>query len=474
MSLMIVLLVGFMVSAGTFAYFQWTTDAGQRTNVNVTIAAGGIKMIMTPEGGVLEAKGLKPVADCMESYAYFDTRMEIQNTTGSLVVPSFKLSARVKPNPANPTALKKADLAHIHYTVVEIDRIGQEIKADKADNTGARRCYEPSHIQKEGTGRNGLFADNSNDGTVATGTFATMSNTLDDNGWTSAINLPSDGSQFLSRQYNADPLEGDTGIFGISFIGTSVFNNLPTTTTAYFRVYVWIDAGYTYTNAGTNIADPMNNAIIEVNWSTDSIVQQVSGERVAGLYEYVPAGGDAPYTAFATWEQLQLYDVIDVSGTTFNVNNPLDFSGYLVIPEGITGGTGFSGSGLTGVYIPSSMTSLPDFQESLLEEITFAPNSQIKTLGESLWRTDIKSLIVPYGVTEIQAFAFGSTLQLTHLVIPTSVVKMGSPLFKDFSALTILTYEGTMAQWNAINKDPGWTDGANLTKIVCSDGTINL
>ena len=100
MSLVIVLLVGLMVSAGTFAYFQWTTDVNQRTNVNVTIAAGGIKMIMTPEGGVLEAKGLKPVADCMESYAYFDTKIQIQNTTGSLVVPSFKLKARVKPNSA--------------------------------------------------------------------------------------------------------------------------------------------------------------------------------------------------------------------------------------------------------------------------------------------------------------------------------------------------------------------------------------
>ena len=265
-----------IVGGSTFAYFQWTTSANQRTNVNVTIAAGGIQMIMTPEGGVLEANGLKPVADCMESYAYFDTTVSIVNSTGTLAVPSFKLTARVKPNSATgASTLKKADLSHIHYSVVEINAIGQEIKADKADNSGARRCYEPANIDNEGAQKEGLFSSTSNASAIAAGTFTDMEPALTD-GWTSAINLPSTDNVYLARQYNNDPQKGDTGAFGITLIGAKASAGAPTTTTKYFRVYVWIDEGYTYTNAGEAVTDPLQNAIIEVTWSTSSIVEQVA------------------------------------------------------------------------------------------------------------------------------------------------------------------------------------------------------
>ena len=453
MSLVIVLLVGLMVSAGTFAYFQWTTDASQRTNVNVTIAAGGIKMIMTPEGGVLEAKGLKPVADCMESYAYFDTKIQIQNTTGSLVVPSFKLKARVKPNSAaNAGTLKKADLSHIHYTVVEIDRMGQEIKADKADNTGARRCYEPSHIQKEGTGREGLFVDTSNDTTIATGTFANMSQVLDADGWTSAINLPSADNVYLARQYNDDPVKGDTGTFGITFMGDIADSTGMRLTNRYFRVYVWIDAGYTYTNAGTNMADPMNNAIIEVTWSEDSIVQQVTGSvnRQPGLYDL-----SGNYTS---WDMLVSNGDITLSDTTITASSE-DLTGDLVIPEGITQvGTGLGNSssvasGLSSVYIPSSVTIIQMYSlsgNSDLKEVEFAPGSQLSNIGSYAFKeTKIVNITIPNGVTSIGYGSFPSTLISAN-------------------------YDGTVEQWKLIDvasdfASPAFSSG---TTIICTDGIV--
>ena len=447
MSLMIVLLVGLMVSAGTFAYFQWTTDVNQRTNVNVTIEAGGIKMVMTPEGGVLEAKGLKPVADCMESYAYFDTQIQIQNTTGSLVVPSFKLKARVKPNDAaNAGTLKKSDLAHIHYTVVEIDYIGQNIMTDKADDTGARRCYEPSHIQKEGVGRTGLFADTANDGTVATGTFADMSNTLDDNGWTSAINLPSSSSKFLARQYNDDSVKGDIGAFGITFIGDIADSTGIRNTTRYFRVYVWIDSGYTYTNAGTNMADPMQNAIIEVTWSTDSIVQQVTGERLPGLYRL-----DGSYVS---WEQLKTNGDISVSGTEITGSNK-NLNGDLVIPEGITviGHEAFKGSFLKSVYISSSVTDIgwSAFEYSTLREVNFAPGSQLEMIENSaFWETNLTSFNIPVSVTAISKDVSDSC-----------------------DLLETITYDGTFAQWSEMEfLGDGWS--GVVDEVICTDGVVSV
>ena len=424
MSLVIVLLIGLMISAGTFAYFQWTTDAGQRTNVNVTIEAGGIKMIMTPEGGILEAKGLKPVADCMESYAYFDTTIRIKNTTGSLVAPSFKLKARVKPNDAaNAGTLKKSDLSHIHYTVVEIDRIGQEIKADKADDTGARRCYEPSHIQKSGVGRDGLFADTSNDGTVATGTFANMSQVLDGDGWTSAINLPSADNVYLARQYNDDTVKGDIGTFGITFMGDVANNTGMRNTDKYFRVYVWIDAGYTYTNSGTNMADPMNNAIIEVTWSEDSIVQQVTGEHLPGLYK-----NDGTYIDWAT---LVTNGDITVTDTTITDVSG-DLTGDLLVADEIT------------------EIGMGAFTFSKLSEVLFGSNSQLATIDDS---------------------AFIDSNNLYELKLPPSLTTIGSAAFTN--SIEKLSYEGTMAQWSSsVSKTSNWDYNVYFDRIFCIDGVI--
>ena len=453
MSLVIVLLVGLMISAGTFAYFQWTTDVNQRTNVNVTIAAGGIKMIMTPEGGALEAKGLKPVADCMESYAYFDTQIQIQNTTGSLVVPSFKLKARVKPNSAaNAGTLKKSDLSHIHYTVVEIDRIGQEIKSDKADNTGARRCYEPSHIQKDGTGREGLFVDTSNDTTMATGTFANMSQVLDSDGWTSAINLPSADNVYLARQYNDDPVKGDTGTFGITFMGDIADSTGMRLTNRYFRVYVWIDSGYTYTNAGTNMADPMNNAIIEVTWSEDSIVQQVTGSvnRAAGLYKI---NGD-----YVPWATLEKSGAVTVANSVVNAvsHDPDLLSGYLVLPEELTGVFKADSPYITGVYIPASVVGISydafSNSNSTLSEVTFAPNSGLKMILNG---------------------AFKNT-RITSITLPAGLNVIDGDIFAGCTLLETIIFEGTVEQWNAINKTSGWNSGTPATEVVCSDGVVSL
>ena len=42
------------------------------------------------------------------------------------------------------------------------------------------------------------------------------------------------------------------------------------------------------------------------------------------------------------------------------------------------------------------------------------------------------------------------------------------------SSLVSINYEGTMDEWNLINKDGRWKDNSNITKIICSDGTIEL
>lgn len=237
-----------IVGGSTFAYFQWTTNTAQKTNVNVTIAAGGITMVINQQNGQLEASGLRPVSDCTKSMAYMDAAVVITNTTGTLAVPSFKLKGKVV---TAQGTLTSNDLAHIHYAVVPIESIG---------DADAPTCANPATVTDAG------ILSASNYSTTATGTFANVSTS---GAWTDMPETAN--SDYIARSYS-----NATTYSGITFVGAKAGTSGSTDTTAYFRVYVWIDEGYTYTNVGNDVTDPMQNATIWVQWSENSIVEQVA------------------------------------------------------------------------------------------------------------------------------------------------------------------------------------------------------
>ena len=98
-----VILMVVIVGGSTFAYFQWTTAENQQTAVNVTIEQGRITMHIEPETTVFEE--LKPTANCSaydngtdthpNATMYGDALVTVVNNTGTLAIPSFKLSAKV-------------------------------------------------------------------------------------------------------------------------------------------------------------------------------------------------------------------------------------------------------------------------------------------------------------------------------------------------------------------------------------------
>ena len=66
---------------------------------------------------------------------------------------------------------------------------------------------------------------------------------------------------------------------------------------------------------------------------------------------------------------------------------------------------------------------------------------------------------------------------LSQMFILTAIIKnlAGDWIFAaTSSSLVSINYEGTMDEWNLINKDGRWKDNSNITKIICSDGTIEL
>jgi len=56
---------------------------------------------------------------------------------------------------------------------------------------------------------------------------------------------------------------------GIKFIAAA-----STTTTKYYKLYVWLDSSYDYQNSGSSVSDPMQNLQISVKWSPASTLNQ--------------------------------------------------------------------------------------------------------------------------------------------------------------------------------------------------------
>lgn len=46
--------------------------------------------------------------------------------------------------------------------------------------------------------------------------------------------------------------------------------------------------------------------------------------------------------------------------------------------------------------------------------------------------------------------------------------------FGNCTGLTSVTFEGTVAGWNAINKSSSWNYNCPFTEVVCSDGTVQV
>ncbi len=86
---------------------------------------------------------------------------------------------------------------------------------------------------------------------------------------------------------------------------------------------------------------------------------------------------------------------------------------------------------------------------------------------------NLTNIAIPRGVKNINSAAFAGT-SLTSVTIPDSVVNIGLWLFSSCSSLKNITFEGTVAQWNAITKGEGWNYNVPATYVQCSDGQVSL
>ncbi len=133
----------------------------------------------------------------------------------------------------------------------------------------------------------------------------------------------------------------------------------------------------------------------------------------------------------------------------YYLNN--DQSSYMVwgVPEGTT-----------ELVIPSTNAGLP------------------VTVVGPLYGQFLTSVYVPDSITTIGERSFQYCIKLTSIDLPASITSIGMSAFMDCNSLTAINFDGTVAQWNAIEKADGWfrygPSSETIVEVICKDGKVSI
>lgn len=81
---------------------------------------------------------------------------------------------------------------------------------------------------------------------------------------------------------------------------------------------------------------------------------------------------------------------------------------------------------------------------------------------------------VTYRVTTIGEWAFCNCKSLTSIIIPNSVMIIGSRAFSRCKKLDFIRFGGTIAQWKQIELGIRWKYRSSTKLVLCTDGDLEI
>ena len=134
----------------------------------------------------------------------------------------------------------------------------------------------------------------------------------------------------------------------------------------------------------------------------------------------------------------------------------------------------------TDIIIPSNydnktitIIARKAFEFTSIESVCIADS--ITTISEKAFYKCYSLYDVQFGssVSVIEDKAFQHCESLTSITLPNSLERLGYCVFGNCINLDTIYYDGTISEWNSIQKDSRWDEYMTDYTIHCSDGTIS-
>ncbi len=96
-------------------------------------------------------------------------------------------------------------------------------------------------------------------------------------------------------------------------------------------------------------------------------------------------------------------------------------------------------------------------------------------IGSSSFRgcSQLTDVNIKVGVEIIGNYVFANCDNLKSITLPNTIELIVYDAFQS-SNITEIKFNGTVAEWNAIEKNNGWNNGLKATKVICTDGEVEL
>ena len=128
---------------------------------------------------------------------------------------------------------------------------------------------------------------------------------------------------------------------------------------------------------------------------------------------------------------------------------------------------------ITGITIPETVTTIGDYAFSeFTADISITLPASLTWVNTTAFWYCTCDIVFASGTTNIPTnILFRS--YINHITIPDSINKLSYSSFKSaYSALGSITFEGTLEQWAAVNKDTNWNNDIPSCVIHCTDGDV--
>ena len=220
------------------------------------------------------------------------------------------------------------------------------------------------------------------------------------------------------------------------------------------------DGAFTGCTSLTDISISEDNT--SYHWVDGYLIETASGRLIWGnASAIIPDDGSVTSIAPSAFKGCLGLRAIVIPESVATIGENAFFGCESLVSLTISNGVAEIGSNafadcksLTSLVIPGSVTNIDSGLFGGCEALT--------------------SIVLLHGVTSIGECAFLRCTSLTTVTIPVSVTRLEAFIFYDCASLTDIIYEGSIADWQAIQKSDtiDWDASAGEYVITCTDGRI--